>query len=465
MTRIVPAIHGVTPVTRDPDTELELSDRLARASSRDELLQLASRHAMGETEHDAQMRRAIWRALARRFGHGVRIGRGAIASHPETFEIGDGVFIGEQAFIQGRTGGRCIIGNHAWIGPQSYLDARDLEIEEYVGWGPGARALGSQHTGRPADVPIIQTDLEIQPTRIGAWADIGVNAVILPGVIVGKGAIVGAGAVVTRDVDPFSIVAGVPAKFLRWREGHERLSSLRRISRASSGTAPAKLYRRGRHWTLRRRKDVVETGKHARAQVKLGRDRGRDTAQTAYAGVVRTSRYWDRLRRRAWPAISRDVSARRELRAAAAGSGPIILGPWLSEVGYEALYWVPFVRWFARNYDVDPERIVALSRGGVAAWYGGIASRYVEQFDLFTPREFAARNEARRGDADQKQLALSDFDNEVLSRARRRLGIETRPCATHRRCFNCCGSSGWATTRCSPCSIHRVPANRGGRAS
>jgi acetyltransferase-like isoleucine patch superfamily enzyme len=49
-----------------------------------------------------------------------------------------------------------------------------------------------------------------------------VNAVILPGVIVGKGAIVGAGAVVTRDVDPFSIVAGVPAKFLRWREGHER---------------------------------------------------------------------------------------------------------------------------------------------------------------------------------------------------------------------------------------------------
>ena len=222
MTRIVPAIHGVTPVTRDPDTELELSDRLARASSRDELLQLASRHAMGETEHDAQMRRAIWRALARRFGHGVRIGRGAIASHPETFEIGDGVFIGEQAFIQGRTGGRCVIGNHAWIGPQSYLDARDLEIEEYVGWGPGARALGSQHTGRPADVPIIQTDLEIQPTRIGAWADIGVNAVVLPGVVVGKGAIVGAGAVVTRDVDPFSIVAGVPAKFLRWREGHER---------------------------------------------------------------------------------------------------------------------------------------------------------------------------------------------------------------------------------------------------
>jgi acetyltransferase-like isoleucine patch superfamily enzyme len=70
-------------------------------------------------------------------------------------------------------------------------------------------------------VPIIQTDLEIKPTRIHAWADIGVNAVILPGRTIGKGAIVGAGAVVTRDVAPFSIVAGVPARFLRWREGHK----------------------------------------------------------------------------------------------------------------------------------------------------------------------------------------------------------------------------------------------------
>jgi acetyltransferase-like isoleucine patch superfamily enzyme len=220
-TRLVRAIHGLTPVERDPDAELALSDRLRRSNSHDELLQLASRHAMGESDLDAQMRRAVWRALARAFGHGIRIGRGAIASHPETFEIGDGVFIGEQAFIQGRVDGRCVIGQHVWIGPQSFLEARDLVIVDYVGWGPGARALGSQHTGQPPDIPIIQTDLEIKPTRIGAWADIGVNAVILPGVTVGKGAIVGAGAVVTRDVDPFSVIAGVPARFLRWREGHE----------------------------------------------------------------------------------------------------------------------------------------------------------------------------------------------------------------------------------------------------
>jgi acetyltransferase-like isoleucine patch superfamily enzyme len=49
---------------------------------------------------------------------------------------------------------------------------------------------------------------------------VGAGAVILPGVTIGRGAIVGAGAVVTRDVPPFAIVAGVPARFLAWREGY-----------------------------------------------------------------------------------------------------------------------------------------------------------------------------------------------------------------------------------------------------
>jgi len=219
---LVRAVHGVRPVEHDPADEVAFAEDLRRSKSREEILQLASVHALGEGDHAARMRRAAWRALSRRFGHGVRIGRGAIASHFETFEIGDGVFVGEQAFIQGRAEGRCIIGDHAWIGPQSYLDARDLVIGEYVGWGPGARALGSQHIGQPHDIPIIQTDLEIKSTRIEAWADIGVNAVVLPGVVIGQGAIVGAGAIVTRDVEAFSIVAGVPATFLRWRAGHEK---------------------------------------------------------------------------------------------------------------------------------------------------------------------------------------------------------------------------------------------------
>ena len=227
--RLVAAVHGRKTVVPDPPDEIALADRLRRELSVDDLRTLASRHAWGDSNEDARMRRATWRALVKRFGHGVQIGRGAIVKHPETIEIGDGVFVGEQAFIQGRFDGTCVIGDHAWLGPQSYFDARDLEIGEYVGWGPGAKVLGSEHTGLPADAPITQTDLVIRPVRIGAWADIGVNAVFLPGVTVGKGAIVGAGAVVTRDVAPFAVVSGVPARFTRWREGCEEASERARL--------------------------------------------------------------------------------------------------------------------------------------------------------------------------------------------------------------------------------------------
>ena len=219
--RIVPAVHGHRAVTPDPAHEVGLADALRAGYQPVALLELYGRFAHGEAPFDAMMRRVLLRALTRGFGDSVRIGRGVLLTHPETFEIGGGAFIGDQAVLQGRFDGRCVIGDHVWIGPQCYFDARDLVIEEHVAWGPGSKVLGSSHTGLPIDVPVAQTDLEIRPVRVRAGADIGVNAVILPGVTIGRGAIVGAAAVVTRDVPPFAIVAGVPARFLRWREGHQ----------------------------------------------------------------------------------------------------------------------------------------------------------------------------------------------------------------------------------------------------
>jgi acetyltransferase-like isoleucine patch superfamily enzyme len=213
----VPAVHGARVIEPDPPFERDLSQYLRARHDARALIELYGRFVQGEAEFDGLMRRALLRALARSVGDGLTVGRGVVFRHPETFEIGAGVFLGEQTVIQGRLNGTCRIGDRVWIGPQAYFDARDLVIDDQVGWGPGAKVLGSTHTGLPADVPIIQTDLEIRPVRIGAWADIGVNAVIMPGVTVGRAAIVGAGAVVTKDVKPSSIVAGVPAKFLRDR--------------------------------------------------------------------------------------------------------------------------------------------------------------------------------------------------------------------------------------------------------
>lgn len=219
--RTVASVHGKQTVQADPVFELELSRHLRTSYAPAALLEHYSRFATGEGELDTLMRRAIWRAVARSFGNRIRIGSGVGYKHLETFEIGDGVFIGAQAYIQGRFDGTTKIGNHVWIGPQAYFDARNLILEDHVGWGPGAKVLGSSHTGVPIDRPIIETDLEIKPVRVGAWADVGTGAVVLPGVTIGKGSIVGAGAVVTKDVPPFAIVAGVPAKFLRWRPGYK----------------------------------------------------------------------------------------------------------------------------------------------------------------------------------------------------------------------------------------------------
>ena len=216
--RIVKAVHGLRGRPADPSYGRELAEELKSIYGKAGLLELYGRFSSGDGFVDALMRRTILQAISLRCGAGLQVGSNAIFKHPETFEIGNGVFIGAQAYIQGRFDGTCKIGDNTWIGPQAYFDARNLILEECVGWGPGAKVLGSSHTALPVDVPIIRTDLEIKPVRIGAWADIGTNATILPGVTVGKGAIVGAGAVVVADVEPFSVVAGVPAKFIRWRE-------------------------------------------------------------------------------------------------------------------------------------------------------------------------------------------------------------------------------------------------------
>lgn len=218
--RTVRAVHANRELSPDPSFQREMAEHLRAGSSREQLIALYDRFAGGASSFDAMMRRVLWRALAAEAGDGLVVEAGVGFKHIETFRIGRGVFLGSQAFLQGRFDGKCVIGDHCWIGPQAYFDARDLVLGSYVGWGPGAKVLGSEHSALPVDVPILTTELEIRPVRVEDWADIGTNAVLLPGVTVGRGAIVGASAVVAADVPPFAVVAGVPAKVLRYREGH-----------------------------------------------------------------------------------------------------------------------------------------------------------------------------------------------------------------------------------------------------
>lgn len=215
--RTVPAVFGSAKVIPDPAWEWDFAAHLKQNHTPLELLAVYSRYRSEESPFESLLRSVIFRAMCKAAGHALHIGPDVVLKHPETMEVGNSVFIGAQTMIQGRFDGTCHIGNHVWIGPHSYFDARNLVLEDYVGWGPGAKVLGSSHTGEPIDLPIIATELNIAPVIIGYGSDIGTNATILPGVHVGAHCIVGAGAVVTRDVPEYSVVAGVPARVIRRR--------------------------------------------------------------------------------------------------------------------------------------------------------------------------------------------------------------------------------------------------------
>ncbi len=97
---------------------------------------------------------------------------------------------------------------------------------------------------------------------------------------------------------------------------------------------------------------------------------------------------------------------------------PIIIGPWLSEVGFEILYWIPFLQWATSYRHFDPERLIIVSRGGVEPWYSEIGGRYVDLFDFYSPEEYREKNESRMEESKQKQRALSPFDEEILRKVK-----------------------------------------------
>lgn len=134
--------------------------------------------------------------------------------------------------------------------------------------------------------------------------------------------------------------------------------------------------------------------------------------------------------REQWTMFRAEWRIERELAFLARGRHPIIAGPWLSEVGFEVLYWIPFLRWFADRYRVDRERVIAVSRGGASSWYADVAGAYVDIFDHLDPETFAQRNAERR-DVDesggQKQTTHGPLDDEILQVVRRSIGGDNAP--------------------------------------
>jgi hypothetical protein len=95
----------------------------------------------------------------------------------------------------------------------------------------------------------------------------------------------------------------------------------------------------------------------------------------------------------------------------------LVFGPWTGEVGFELIYWVPFLRYVARRYELPPDRILVISRGGTGSWYADFASGYCDLFDVITPE--ALRQALRQ----KKQRDVPDAERRLLAAVRQRLGV------------------------------------------
>lgn len=130
-------------------------------------------------------------------GKRVNIERLAVIS--SSVSIGDDSGIGYRARILGEV----FIGNDVMMGPDVLIMTRNHRFDS-------------------TKIPMrIQGFSEERPVTIEDDVWIGDSCIILPGVTIGRGSIVGAGSVVTKNVEPFSIVGGNPAKLIRYRRNQE----------------------------------------------------------------------------------------------------------------------------------------------------------------------------------------------------------------------------------------------------
>jgi maltose O-acetyltransferase len=140
-------------------------------------------------------RRFFYRAAGIKIGKGSTIHTRARFYDPKNIMIGEDTIIGEGVVLDGRD--KLMIGNHVDVASEVmiYNSEHDVNDESFMATNA--------------------------PVKIEDYVFIGPRVIILAGVTIGRGAIVGAGAVITKDVPPYAIVGGVPAKIIGERRNKD----------------------------------------------------------------------------------------------------------------------------------------------------------------------------------------------------------------------------------------------------
>lgn len=167
--------------------------------------------------------------------HGVKVGRnfksrGRIMIRDYT---GGGIIIGNNVSVNSNInadpigcdyktiiythhGGRIVIGNNVGMSNTTLCAHELIEINDFATIGAGVKIYDTDF--HPLEADARQTGnhgIKTKPVKLGKHVFIGAQSIILKGVTIGDGAVIGAGSVVTKDVPPYEIWAGNPAKYCR----------------------------------------------------------------------------------------------------------------------------------------------------------------------------------------------------------------------------------------------------------
>ena len=166
----------------------------------------------------AKLRYVLLKPIFEKAGTRGSIGRGFKMPGTLAVVLGDRVAIRDAVMFAGN--GCLVIGDNTVINERCIITSmQEVELGANVMLASGVFILDVDHGFTRRDVPISQQGYKVEPVVVEDDVWIGAGVVITKGVTVGKGAIIGANSVVTKDIPPYSIVAGVPAKFIRERPG------------------------------------------------------------------------------------------------------------------------------------------------------------------------------------------------------------------------------------------------------
>jgi len=180
------------------------------------------------------LRGAYYKNKLKRMGKNVLIDRGVNVWYPQNVEIDDYTHIDKDVKIEGSKQGFVKIGKYNHIANNVVLQGGGgLTIGNYIGIASGTLVYSASNfykdpnknskelLSMSAAAPLDKQYVIKKPVIIEDYAFLGLNVVVSPGIKIGRGAVIGAGAIVTKDIPPYGIAVGNPAKVIKERPHEE----------------------------------------------------------------------------------------------------------------------------------------------------------------------------------------------------------------------------------------------------